>query len=663
MHDYNLWKKWRFSGVVFIASSCLAFNAVAQQRVVDLKEIIVDQNKFETVKFEATPTVRPAITTQTLPAVKNLRLFELKEQLNKTINAVTLIEFDRKSKHEILENGEFVSAIDRQKVVFNDRGELPDIEPGDGVFSAFSSVDFERLEKDESIFNKRLSKQEKLVLKTFNGRVATSSVATSLDSLLEAQGKRLSEDSMMNARELDFGKGLVGIARPALSIVLPAIPFTADENKVLGINSTSVVAHPGFTYDPCDTDGTGNNANPNNAWSFKTLMSNLNQGTGLTDQEFIHEWLSNWMVNSSVNSFVIPARPGIMDYFIGWDGVNAATLDINNLPFRLLSIMNRLDLAKVSYLSATEGETRFVFGLLNPLSCGPATGIDQMTAIFEYGDTANTCSTIKTRAQDWLALDTMVLGSPAYMNALKAITDDVTLSPIASATLNQLRSNDFAFDGIGSLGLPWQLREFIVSAGTGLLVPDTTKQTPDISFRTGNPVTALFMETNADDILCENYQVPNNFNGSPFLAAGLDYISASFWNAPTSQANLPAAYPSCYQSTISGVHGSVNLPTELQSEVRHKFSVNTCDDCHAQETDTFFTHVNPVTRNFSGFMTGNTVGDPMLGNVLAGGIERDFDDLQRRGQIVQELATRQCNGGLILNASILQNALPSMFTH
>ena len=51
------------------------------------------------------------------------------------------------------------------------------------------------------------------------------------------------------------------------------------------------------------------------------------------------------------------------------------------------------------------------------------------------------------------------------MNKLKTITDNVTLAPAAAATLNQLRTNDFAFDGIGALSLPWSLREFVVDVG------------------------------------------------------------------------------------------------------------------------------------------------------------------------------------------------------
>ncbi len=614
-------------------------------------------------RFEPTRTVersvkqeivKPALVEKN-PAldprdIRDVETFSLLEKTGNSFNAATFVTVERTERNALVE--EFTAVLDGVKTVFNDQGQKADIEARDGIFSAFVRIDKDQHLRDEIAFLERAEGAETKEVKIFSGR-----------SLVEVQDFNLREkfEQIREPRKVISINGIQAVNLPSFLGSLAPLPFTGDENKVLAINDPVVISHPSFTYDPCDTDGTGNNVNPDNEWSFKTLMANLNQGTGLTTQEFIHEWLRNWMSNSSVNGFVIPARTGVMDYFPGWDGVHASTLDINNLPFRLLAVMNRLDLAKVGYASATGGETRFVYGLLNPNSCTPASGINQMTVIFEYGDTAMQCSSIKSRAQDWLELDSQVLGSAAYMTALKAITDDVTQAPGAAAALNQLRTNDFAFDGLGMLG-PWQLREFVVDSGSGLLIPTTTKQTPDASFRSGNAVMAQFMEQNANDILCESHTVPTSFMGNPFMAASLDYLSVSFWTAPTNVANLPAVLPSCHTSSISGVSGALPLSMRIQSEVRHKFSVNTCDDCHAQETNTFFTHVNPVTRNFSGFMTGITVADPQLGPPGSGGIDRDFDDLQRRGQIVEELAVRSCSGG-ILGSSVLINAAQVKSVH
>ena len=582
--------------------------------------------------------------------ITGVETYSLLDEARGPFNAATFVTVERNRRNAEIDR--FSAVLDGVKTVFNDLGQEADIKAGDGIFSAFVTIDQQQQLADELAFVERAENARIKRTRVFSGR----SLVAVKDFVLQGSLKQISEP-----QEVISIHGLKAVKIPSLIGGLTPVPFTADENKVLGINDTAVVAHPTFTFDPCDTDGTGNNVGPNNPWSFKTLMANLNQGTGLTTQEFIHDWLNNWISPQAVNGLLIPPRTGITDYFPGWDEHDASTLDVDKLPFRLLSVMNRLDLAKVSYASSSGGETRFVFGLLNPLTCTPATGINQMTVIFEYGDTANQCSTIKNRAQQWLALDSLPLGSTAYMNALKAITDDVTQAPGAAAALNQLRTNDFAFDGLGSFG-DWQLREFVIDGGSGLLVSTTTKQTPDAGFRSGSSVMAQFMESNADAILCESHTVPDSFMGNPFLAASLDYLSTSFWTAPTSAANLPAAYPGCHTSSISNVSPALPLDMEIQSEVRHKFSVNTCDDCHAQETNTFFTHVNPVTRNFSGFMTGITVADPQLGPPASGGIEREFDDLQRRGQIVEELAVRSCVGG-VLGAQALINAVQLKSVH
>ena len=636
---------------VIIATFGLSTGDAYAQRISTLKLL----EPIKTVETAINPKIIKPVAIVNAPLfdqrdIRDVETFSLLVETVDSFNAATFVTVERNRRNADIDK--FTALLDGVKTVFNDQGREADIEAGDGIFSAFVKIDKDRQLRDEIAFLKRADGARTQEIKIFSGR-----------SLVEVKDFDL-QDSFKQIREpqkIISINGLEAIKIPSFLGNLTPIPFTGDENKVLGINNPAVVSHPSFTYDPCDTDGTGNNIDPNNDWSFKTLMANLNQGTGLTMQEFIHAWLRNWMTSNSVNGLVMPSRTGVMDYFPGWDGVNASTLDINNLPFRLLAVMNRLDLAKVSYASANSGETRFVFGLLNPNTCTPAFGINQMTVIFEYGDTANQCSTIKSRAQEWLALDSLTLGSAAYMNALKAITDDVTQAPGAAAALNQLRTNDFAFDGLGLFG-PWQLREFVVDSGSGLLVPTTTKQTPDAGFRSGNSVMAQFMEQNANDILCESHTVPTSFMGNPFLAASLDYLSTSFWTAPTNAANLPAVFPSCHTSSISNVSGGLPLSMQIQSEVRHKFSVNTCDDCHAQETNTFFTHVNPVTRNFSGFMTGITIADPQLGPPGSGGIEREFDDLQRRGQIVEELAVRSCFGG-ILGSNVLINAAQVKSVH
>jgi len=260
-----------------------------------------------------------------------------------------------------------------------------------------------------------------------------------------------------------------------------------------------------------------------------------------------------------------------------------------------------------------------------------------MTVIFEYGDTSSLCTAVKSRANEWLDLSTMAIGSAAYNAALQAITDDVTLpnavpgKPNGSA-LNQLRTNEIV------LGFPWQLREFVLNTGSSSLVSDTIKQTPDPDlFRSVSLTTRDYMEAEADDISCESHKVPDNFAGNPFLGSHADYGFGTIWTAHASTNVVPGPNY-CVEAPASGV------PT-FNGTVRHKLSLNTCDDCHAGETQTSFTHVNPQSSpaSLSGFLTGITVGDP-----VGEPVTREFDDLTRRGQITEDLAVKSCKSGVFV---------------
>ena len=571
-------------------------------------------------------------------------------------NGENVIVTFKVSDPDSVENGLLHHNVEGLTVVFNDQGVGNDAEAGDGVFTAATIVDLAQVAQDEEQFMDRLGTIQEPMVKEFAGRYVSSE-----------------EPFTLNQNTLQFS------AITKLLLPFLALPTTTNAFKTLSINNTSVVAHPGYTYDPCDTDGTGNNTNPNNLWSFKTLLANMNHpSTGMTDQEFIHNWLLEWVNNQNVNNFTINARPAVQNFFLGWNPADPTTLDIDNLPFRLLAIMNRIDLASVSYGGASGGEIRFVFGLLDRdvSTCAPATAAEHLTVILEYGDTAETCTSIKSRAQQWIALNGLTLGSVAYMNQLEAITNDVTLFGSApgkpnDSALNQLRTNDFAFDGNPTFSGAWELREFVIQNGASL-DSATIKQTPDpVTFRNflspGNVQLGTYVEQNANQVICENHTVPLTFPTSPapgnaFLGANALYAASTFWELPINPANLPAnilnpaTVPSCYQSpmTVSGV----SFQNEIISSLRHKLSVNACDDCHGNETNTFFTHVNPDTRAFSGFLTGITVTDPIHSGGGPGLIEREFDDLDRRGQILDKLAMQVC--GIVAPFSL---AKPFTFVH
>lgn len=408
--------------------------------------------------------------------------------------------------------------------------------------------------------------------------------------------------------------------RLPIDFIPAGIPGVVDEARTLMITSTLVVDDPSRTFNPCTNAGT-----PMGSWTFGHLMREManEPETGINPSDFVRRWLNRWKFPQVVNDDFIPARLDIQNQIIApWEvasGVGpGGPLDLAKAPFRLLAIVNRVDLREnFVYGGGSAGEARFVFCAVDA-NCQPL----RFTVIFEYGIKKRNCFELKAWAQQWLDLQNHALGSPAYNTALQAITDqfvsagaDPTKLPNKSA-LNQLRTNENALVPL------WELREFRLfneDSDAGHLRLVTVKQTPDFDLN-GEAVIADYVNAIAADILLNQHQVPLEFPpGQPFLGGAAPTPGGMFWDGPS----VPPG------------------PDITNPDARHLFSLNTCNGCHAGETNTAFTHIFPApfgsTPMLSGFLTGIDVIDP-ADNIT----ERHFDDLQRRAQDLDNLAHSPC---------------------
>jgi hypothetical protein len=606
----------------------------------------VDQASGSCADYEVRFLCAAPTLGQTKAVLEKMEVFKLQTAVAQG-NAIALATFKRDAAMDALK-GRFSFDMEGKITAFNDLAEGADEKSGDGIFSAFVTMDLTDINNTQTTFLNKLNTVTNPIVREFSGRTVVSTQKFAASS---------SAPSTTNI------KGLAVTAAPT-PLPAPIPPALVVPENALVINDKVVVANPTLTFDACNTDATGNNVNANAAWSFKTLISNLNNEatSGMTDQQFAHDWLRNWINNSNVNGFTIAARPRIKDFFQGWDGVNANTLNMDKLPFRLLAIVNRIDLAAIpAYGVSTAnkpGEIRFVFGLITRDSTGVcrSNGVpgsaDQMTAIFEYRDATTGCSSLKDLANKWIALDTIGVqsgrNSSNYLNALKAITDTVTAPNVNK--LNQLRTNDFAFDGIGTFNdFLWHLREFVIDPATKKLAPATIKQTPDpFSFRIASPgspneiLMKDYLQQNSNAILCETHNVPAVFNNQAFLGGVASYSSSTTWQIqPTT---VPASFPLCYKSSIvPGTDAGLAFDDKIRSEIRHKFALNTCDDCHASETNTPFVHISPINRSLSGFMKGTSGSQPFqIQDDIINTLLREFNDLARRNQALVGTAATSC---------------------
>jgi hypothetical protein len=322
-----------------------------------------------------------------------------------------------------------------------------------------------------------------------------------------------------------------------------------------------VITDPTVTGDPRaqnETDG---------PWSFRFLMEQMAPAN--TDPaDFVEAWLDQFTTangNTAVNGFPIDNRDKEL-LRVFWPKTANGKVDLSRAPFRLLAIMNRIDLH-----ATTNGEARFIYGAFDRTAPQGAEPGITMSMIFEFGlpsQDVNSHATLtrKSWASKFHALGTQPFG-PSYGAALQAVTDLFTrrgTSPDkpGSSSINQVRTNEIAMGN----GNPWQLREFHLDGALGLRIATTAATPADGAVSASNPA---------------NQVLVSYINGSAAL------IHGGYASVPT---------------TILGGQATESFSWAFDPPVdeasRHAFAGQTCNGCHNSETNglqiSSFYHVSPI---------------------------------------------------------------------
>jgi hypothetical protein len=371
-------------------------------------------------------------------------------------------------------------------------------------------------------------------------------------------------------------------------------------------------------------------------WTFKHLMEQMAGDTDPSD--FVMNWLLTWTVDQDINGSRSPARPQILDKVITpWLAASGGEkLDLTLAPFKLLTIVNRMDLrARQDGNVVSAGEGRFVFGVLDadgmPLAAGG------FTVIFEYELLAHTDTELKRWADRWHRLGQFELGSPRYNRRLAELTRRFTdrnrkryRDRINQSALKQLRTNEVA------LGLPWELREFQLDPQSGQLVQHPVALTPDFAAINGTPALADLVNQNETALLENSFVLPTVL------------LAASTPAGPFTQQLIQDLGPRTF-STHEIIPGALvfDIPWSAagirNNEARHMFALQTCGGCHRDETGTGFLHIGfprdhdlPLSlgtpAQLSAFLTGTDQPDPVDGTTI-----RHFNDLERRQRDFTEI--------------------------
>jgi hypothetical protein len=447
----------------------------------------------------------------------------------------------------------------------------------------------------------------------------------------------------------------------------------------LFINSPSVVLDPARTWDPCTGAGT-----QGGVWTFAHLVREMANGSGKTPEDFVKDWLSLWLNSYTVNGDTVMARTQMFDQVIlpwatasgvtatlvtnpnnGAKSVNlSGPLNLNIAPYRLLAIVNRIDLGTTTNGSGTlgtvtgkpetAGELRFIFGVVQPNPWGGGTeatcGLKHFTTIFEYGVPGTGCPAVVGWAKQWTALQAMPGFTTSYLTQLQSMTESVVLHGAAPAkgnqnAIDQIRTNEIA------LSNQWELREFTLTdespaAGTDLpsngeIRVHSVAQTPNdgaVSALGSDPSVNTFVVNVVMPSVDSPVSLPNHCSASytvPFSVAGHLFRGGNALDAPP-DFWLANSVPSS--------------PVGICA--RHQFSLNTCHGCHRGDSgttglggSTSFVHADPSTSipvTLSKFLTGGGPGNTFNVNdtQFSGSTPAwPFADLHRRLARLFELAS------------------------
>jgi hypothetical protein len=342
------------------------------------------------------------------------------------------------------------------------------------------------------------------------------------------------------------------------------------------------------------------------SWSFGSLVERLAGAEKAS--EFVRDWLSTWTVGQTINEQLVAPRPGIVEKVIRpWqerDGYNADSGEpwkpkLVNAPFRLLAIVNRMDLSAPrvadvlnevrelwrlrgrekefdrlrpqataggfgynflgnngSTSSGSAGEGRLVFGAVDSNGI-PLKG--EWTVIFEYHLPVHAGRSLHQWAQAWHGLGGVDVSDVKFAEQLEQITRLFThgeegVQP--GVQLAQLRSSEAAF------GPHREFRQF-----SAQFKPTPLTMTPAQTYaRRHSPEhrsLLAFLHDQEGLIRSGVHHVPLTIS-----------VSGESRSLLAGSAFIPADDPDFHWD-----RGPL-----VSRDARRIFSLNTCNGCHAGET-------------------------------------------------------------------------------
>lgn len=497
---------------------------------------------------------------------------------------------------------ELLVELEGGEVILRDTGKAGDLKGGDGVYSAIVSFDIAAEAERRIAFLERVDGEATIT--EFHGRTAIRTDLFSpekLNFLLDGESippQELQPEEVLGSR----------LALPAA--MPPPLPVTIDPEKTLSIRDLSVTRDPSRTG--VWTNGGGSckfTGDAYGAHGFSHLMQEMAVGAGMSTEAWTQDWLRTWefpqVINGDTNDLGFMGLSEVWNRFSftaddGDPHEFSDTLDMSRPPFQLIAIVNRVDLHEAGVFGGAGGEVRLVFQMVDTTPGGDCKPLD-MTVIFEYAVPRHGCTQTKAWATDWYNLDNLTLGTPAYNNALEALTQAAVLNGadpnhVTGSALAQLRVNSRMLSWPHYPTFQWHMQEF-VNSGSGLsavpiaMTPNHRYEMPDI-VDSSQPIDD-FINVYAGSITAGNYTVglSHPVTHLPFQAGFAPYGHVAH-NHPSPYNFSDLSYVDPFASAAGLTPGPGAWVMERNrywgshhsdTAARHEFSLNTCNGCHGRE--------------------------------------------------------------------------------
>jgi len=221
-------------------------------------------------------------------------------------------------------------------------------------------------------------------------------------------------------------------------------------------------------------------------WSFRHVVESLAPATE-DPGDFVRAWFLEWVTTTSFDGYSIlsgdetpdtRAKTMQQEILCPWmkrtadDDCNldcsvcaTTKLDLAQAPFRLLAIVNRMDLADQPDVGGA-GEGRLVFALSNGAGDDPSAAPMQMTMSFDFR--------LAGSRAEWGAAWHALGAHPAFDDSFATALVDLTNGFVTQSAFSEVLTNESALFWI------WQERQFELGADGGMHVA-ATRNTPSPS--------------------------------------------------------------------------------------------------------------------------------------------------------------------------------------